>query len=387
MMTAAAVAPAEKVRVMIVDDSAVVRGLVTRWLGEQPGFEVVASCRTGRSALAELATAAPHVVVLDIEMPDMDGLTALPLMLKAKPDLAIVMASTLTRRNADVSLRCLALGAADFLAKPGAAIAQDDYRRDLVAKIKVLGEIARRRSTPRAADPRAAALHTIAQAASGRFLRPGPTPPGAAAPGIALKPFSSAPVRALAIGSSTGGPTALAAVLKAIGVEALSRVPVLITQHMPATFTAALAEHLGAVSGRPAREAAHGEPIERGVIYVAPGGKHFSVVPSGAALHASIDNGPPENFCKPSVEPMFRSASKAYGSSLLAVVLTGMGADGAAGVRTISAAGGSVMAQDEATSVVWGMPGAAAATGCCSAVLPLPQIGPKIVRLLSGDRA
>ncbi|MFD1704228.1 chemotaxis response regulator protein-glutamate methylesterase [Methylopila henanensis] len=371
---------AEPLRILIVDDSAVVRGVVAKWLGEEPGLVVAGTSRTGLAAVADVVRLRPHVAVLDVEMPDMDGVSALPLLLKAQPDLAVLMASSLTRRNADISLRCLALGAADFIAKPTAEVAQSDYRRDLVAKIRAVGEHALRRArmrTPGAGfEPRPAA--------------PAPAPAASsfapAAPAARFRPFSAAPVRAIAIGASTGGPQALAALLHAIG-PSIARVPVLVTQHMPAAFTPTLAEHLGAASGRPGREAAHGQPLEPGVIHVAPGGKHLTVALKGGAAFASIDDGPAENFCKPSVDPTFRTAAAAYGSGLLAVMLTGMGSDGAAGVRAVASAGGSVIAQDEATSVVWGMPGAAVATGCCAAVLPLPAIGSRIARLIAGERA
>lgn len=382
MMPAVQGAPSEVVRVMVVDDSAVIRGLVTRWLGAEPGFAVVASCRTGRAAVDDIVRFQPHVVTLDIEMPDMDGLTALPLLLKAKPDAAIVMASTLTRRNADVSLRCLALGAADFITKPTSDVAQADYRREFVAKVRALGDTVMRRARPAASGsgPRAA-FEILRSASAGRFAA---KPVAAAA--AALRPFARNSVRAIAIGASTGGPQALATVVNALR-PVIAQVPILVTQHMPATFTAALAEHLGIAGACPAREAAHGEPLLPGTIYVAPGGRHFTIVLNAGKPCASIGDWAPENFCKPSVDPMFRGAAAAYGAGLLAVMLTGMGADGAGGVRAVSAAGGSIIAQDEATSVVWGMPAAAAATGCCSAILPLPAIGPKIIRLIAGDRA
>lgn len=394
MPAASGAATAEAVRVMIVDDSVVVRGLVARWIGEEPGFEVVGTCRTGKAAVDEIARLRPHVVTLDIEMPDMDGLTALPLLLKAQPGVSIVMASTLTQRNADVTLKCLARGATDFVTKPTQDVAQAEYRRDLVAKVRALGEAAIRRQKAAFGPTRAALRPAFAAApgptaAASRRVAFAPAQPPAVAPSHgapALKPLSITPVRALAIGSSTGGPQALAAVLRAAG-PSLARIPVVITQHMPPTFTAALAEHLGAASGRPAREASDGEPIVPGTIYVAPGGKHFAVRVRAGGAHAVILDGPPENFCKPSVDPMFKGAAEAYGAGLLAVILTGMGSDGAGGVRAVAAAGGSILAQDEATSVVWGMPGAAAATGCCSAILSLPAIGPKIVRLIAGERA
>ncbi|WP_276329887.1 chemotaxis protein CheB, partial [Rhodobium orientis] len=224
--------------------------------------------------------------------------------------------------------------------------------------------------------------------------QPGARPHGAAAPapvggrsmaGIKLRSYSPQMPRVLTIGTSTGGPQALAVLFGQIG-RAIDRVPVLVTQHMPPTFTAILAEHMAKVAGRPAHEGQEGEVVKPGTIYVAPGGKHMTVEKSGADVVIRLNDGPPVNFCKPAVDPLFDSVAKAYGSATLALVLTGMGNDGENGTRTIARAGGSIIAQDEASSVVWGMPGAAAHTGECSEVLPLDQIGPKVTRILGGQR-
>ncbi len=203
---------------------------------------------------------------------------------------------------------------------------------------------------------------------------------------LARRSFSSQNPRVLLIGSSTGGPQALMNVVGEIG-PVIDRFPVLITQHMPPTFTTILAEHLARASNRPAREALDGEPVKAGHIYLAPGGRHMRVVRQGGEAVIALDDGPAVNFCKPAVDPLFMSAIDVWQGAVLAVVLTGMGADGMRGGKDIVAAGGSVIAQDEATSVVWGMPGAAANAGICSAVLPLHQIAPKLVRLFSGDRS
>jgi two-component system chemotaxis response regulator CheB len=200
-----------------------------------------------------------------------------------------------------------------------------------------------------------------------------------------LRPFSKIAPRALVIGSSTGGPQALMSLVSRIG-PVIEKFPVLITQHMPPTFTTILAEHLSRASKHPAHEAVDGEAIMPGNIYVAPGGRHMRLARGGANGAIALDDGPAINFCRPAVDPMFSSAIDIWQGAILAVVLTGMGSDGMRGGRDISAAGGSVIAQDEATSVVWGMPGAAANAGICSAVLPLDQIGPKIVGLFSGTR-
>jgi two-component system chemotaxis response regulator CheB len=201
-----------------------------------------------------------------------------------------------------------------------------------------------------------------------------------------LRPFSTTAPRVLLIGSSTGGPQALTALIGRLnGVS--DRAPVLITQHMPPTFTTILAEHLARASGRPAHEPVDGEPVLAGTIYVAPGGRHMRVAKRNGVAVVTLDDGPLVNFCKPAVDPLFVSAADVWGGSILALILTGMGSDGSRGAANIVGAGGSVIAQDEASSVVWGMPGAAAHAGVCSAVLPLDQIAPKVVRLFAGDRS
>jgi two-component system chemotaxis response regulator CheB len=200
-----------------------------------------------------------------------------------------------------------------------------------------------------------------------------------------LRPFSATPPRVLLVGSSTGGPQALMNLVANIG-PVIDQYPVLITQHMPPTFTTILAEHLARTSGRPAHEAIDGETIKAGQIYLAPGGRHMRVARSGSHPVIALDDGPQINFCKPAVDPLFSSALDVWQAGILAVVLTGMGSDGSQGGKAIAAAGGNVIAQDEATSVVWGMPGAVANAGVCAAILPLDQIAPKVVRIFSGVR-
>ncbi len=363
-------------RVMVVDDAVVVRGLVSRWLAEQPGLAVVASLRTGRQAVDQLERADPDVVVLDIDMPELDGISALPLLLEKKRDLVVIMASTLTRRNAEISLKALALGAADYVPKPDTnrgITTSTAFRRELIEKIVELG--GRRRRRRGEAWGRPAALP-----------RPGLRPVPAGAQPIALRPFSSIPPRVLLVGASTGGPQALRNLIPQLA-SVCDRVPVLITQHMPPTFTTIMAEHLARASGRPAHEPHDGEPIRPGTIYLAPGGRHMQVERRGRLPVVALDDGPLVNFCRPAVDPLFASAAQVWGGAVLALVLTGMGADGARGAATIAAAGGSVVAQDEASSVVWGMPGTVARAGLCSAVLPLDRIAPKLVDLFAGARA
>ena len=389
----------DPVRVMVVDDSVVVRGLIGRWIDEDPALAVVASHRNGKLAVDDVARSNPDVVVLDVEMPEMDGITALPLLLKAKPGLVVVMASTLTRRNAEISLKCLSLGAADYVPKPesnSGVTTSSDFRTEVIQKIKTLGQRALARagrhhgtSMP---SPSASSAATAASgqrtpfSVPGVAARPAPSPaarPAGAAP--TLRTYSSPAPKVLLIGSSTGGPQALTKLFAEIG-PAITNLPVLVTQHMPATFTAILAEHLTKASGRRAAEGVHGEPLMPGRIYVAPGGRHMVIGKQGADTCVLLNDLPPVNFCKPAVDPLFDSAVPIFGASILACVLTGMGHDGAAGSTRIANGGGSVIAQDEESSVVWGMPGAVAQAGAAAEILPLDQIGPKIVRLLGGRR-
>ena len=388
---AATVAAQNPIRVMVVDDAVVVRGLVSRWVEEEPRLKLVASLRTGREAVAQLERANPDVVVLDVEMPDMDGIQALPLLLEKKRDLIVIMASTLTRRNAEVSLKALSLGAADYIPKPETnrgVTTSATFRHELIDKILQLGARNKRPSAEaRARTPAPVTgtpprpLRARGADISGNLA----TLPVASPQPIKLRPFAPTLPRVLLIGSSTGGPQALTALVARLE-GLIERVPVLITQHMPPTFTTILAEHLARASRRHAYEPTDGEPIVAGTIYLAPGGRHMRVTRRNGAPAIAIDDGPLINFCKPAVDPLFSSAAQVWGGAVLAVILTGMGSDGTHGAADIVAAGGSVIAQDEATSVVWGMPGSATNAGVCSAVLPLDQIAPKLVRLFAGER-
>jgi two-component system, chemotaxis family, protein-glutamate methylesterase/glutaminase len=373
----------EPLRVMVVDDSVVIRGLISRWIESEPDMVVAASLRTGLDAVRQIERVDPDVVVLDIEMPELDGISALPLLLEKKRDLIVIMASTLTRRNAEISFKALSLGASDYIPKPESTrepAAAETFRHDLIQKIRHLGAKVRRAVPVSASPPLAPALE--------RSREPLPRPPlaQAAHPQLLRRPFSPQAPRVLLIGSSTGGPQALMALVSEIGAV-IDRFPVLITQHMPPTFTTILAEHLARASRRPAHEAVDAEIVRAGRIYLAPGGRHMRLARHGADAVIALDDGPAVNFCKPAVDPLFTSAIDVWQGGILAVVLTGMGSDGMRGGKEIVAAGGNVIAQDEASSVVWGMPGAAANAGICAAVLPLDQIAPKLVRLFSGDRS
>src|SRR5713101_3608964 len=373
----------EPLRVMVVDDSAVIRGLISRWVSSEPDMVVAASLRTGLDAVNQIDRVNPDVALLDIEMPELDGISALPLLLAKKRNLIIIMASTLTRRNAEISFKALSLGASDYIPKPESTrepAAAEIFRHDLIQKIRHLGAKVRRAAPASPFPP----LPPV----PGRPRDPSPRPAlvPVAQPPLIRRAFGTQAPRVLLIGSSTGGPQALLALVTDLGAV-IDRFPVLITQHMPPTFTTILAEHLARSSHRPAREAIDGEIVKAGQIYLAPGGRHMRVARHGTDVVIALDNGLPVNFCKPAVDPLFTSAIDVWQGGTLAVVLTGMGSDGMRGGKQIVAAGGSVIAQDEASSVVWGMPGAAANAGICAAVMPLDQIAPKLVRLFSGDRS
>ena len=381
------------IRVMVVDDAVVVRGLLTRWIEAEAGLQIVGSMRSGREAIEQLERANPDVVILDVDMPDTDGITALPRLLEKKRDLVVIMASTLTRRNAEISLRALALGAADYIPKPESTreiTTSASFRRELIDKIKALGGSRRKRGAAAAPVPAAPATARTFDRPEEAALRRVPSPPIAPAPqehgALKLRPLPMIPPRVLLIGASTGGPQALNRCLAQL-TSVIDQAPVLVVQHMPPTFTTILAEHLSRAVGRPAHEAIDGEEVRAGQIYIAPGGRHMRVVRRDGNPTIALDDGPLVNFCKPAVDPLFNSAAEIWGAKNLAIVLTGMGSDGTRGAAKLTAAGGTVIAQDEETSVVWGMPGSVANAGLCSAVLPLDQIAPKVVRLFGGGHA
>src|SRR3954471_14006647 len=274
----------EPLRVMVVDDSVVIRGLIGRWIEAEPDMVVAASLRTGLDAVNQVERVSPDVAVLDIEMPDLDGIAALPLLLAKKRDLVVIMASTLTRRNAEISFKALSLGASDYIPKPESTrepAAAEIFRHDLIQKIRHLGAKLRRPAQV-ASPPLAPALER------GVPHRPALAP--VAHPQLLRRAFSTHPPRVLLIGASTGGPQALMTLVGEIGAV-IDRFPVLITQHMPPTFTTILAEHLARASHRPAREGVDGEIVKPGRIYLAPGGRHMRVVPQGAHAAIALDDG------------------------------------------------------------------------------------------------
>ena len=344
-----------KARVMVCDDSSAIRGAIARILEADPGVHVVAKVANGQLAVDELKRTKTDVIVLDIEMPVMDGMAALPLLLRIDPGVRVIMASTLTTRGADIAMRAMRLGAADYVPKPSSigTTGDDRFQRELLEKVKGLARL-RQRAT-----------------------RSPPLP--------ALRPAPSQAPKLLAIGSSTGGPQALFTLVQGLGRTV--GVPVVLTQHMPATFTPILADHIGRLGGMACAEAKDGEMLIDNRIYLAPGDKHLIVEGRAGALRARLTTDPPENFCRPSVDPMLRSACTTIDGRVLIAMLTGMGHDGLAGTRRVVDSGGCAIAQDEATSVVWGMPGAIAQAGLCHAVLPLPAIAAKLRDMLKAPRA
>jgi len=345
-----------KIRVLIVDDSTVVRRLVSDALASDPALEVAGTAANGKIALDKLTQVNPDVVTLDIEMPEMDGLTTLPLLRKTHPKLPVIMFSTLTQKGAIDTLNALSLGASDYVTKPSnvgsvtAGIAA--VKNDLIPKIKALCPFAASLDAPHA-RPLPAFARTAPRAAGKMSL--------------------------LAIGVSTGGPNALTEVFKRL--PETFPVPIVIVQHMPPVFTKYLAERLDAVSPLHVYEAAGGEVLHAGGAWLAPGNFHLALARGAEGLVTRLHQAPPENSCRPAVDVLFRSVAELVGPESLAVVLTGMGQDGLRGSEAIRHAGGRVLAQDQASSVVWGMPGAVVNAGLADQILSLDRIPTELVRL------
>lgn len=360
-----------RIRVLVVDDAVVVRRLVTDVLSGDPDIEVVGIAANGRIALQKIAQLAPDLVTLDIEMPEMDGLTTITEIRKTWTRLPVIMFSTLTERGAQATMEALARGASDYVTKPAnvgsVTMAQQRVREELIPRIKSLCASVLPAAAP--VPPRAPATSLPGV--------PHVRPAGAAAPGLSTSASSGGPISIVAIGSSTGGPNALLELIPKL--PANFPVPIVITQHMPPMFTKFLADRLTAMSQMPVHEAADGSVMTPGTIWVAPGDFHLVLKTVGRQIVASITKDPPENSCRPAVDVMMRSVVACYGPRVLSVILTGMGQDGLRGSEAVHDAGGTVIAQDEATSVVWGMPGFVARSGIASAVLPLPLIAQAII--------
>jgi two-component system chemotaxis response regulator CheB len=346
--------PGERIRVLIVDDSVVIRRLVTHALEEDPAIEVVGSASNGLIALQRIAQQNPNVITLDIEMPEMDGLETLRHIRRDYPDTRVIMFSTMTERGAAVTLSALTLGADDYVTKASNEGSLDRsmarLREELIPKVKQF------------------------------FHLPATKPPFTLQKAAAFTPGKLCP-KVVVIGVSTGGPTALAKILPDLPES--FPLPVLVVQHMPPLFTRLLAERLQASCHLAVEEAAQGTPIVAGKIFIAPGDFHLKVFSGGNGVCALLDQAPPENSCRPSVDALFASIATIYGGAVIAVILTGMGQDGLRGAQILKAQGASIVAQDEASSVVWGMPGAVVNAGLADRVLPLDQVIPEVMRIAS----
>ena len=360
-----------KIRVLIVDDAVVLRRLLTDELAADPALEVVGAAANGKIALAKVSQVEPDVVILDIEMPELDGLATLRELRATHPHLPVIMFSALTERGAEATLDALALGATAYFPKPASTAGREAslqvLRDGLIPEIKAIcGRIRNSGSGARPAPP----LSVVTRVQTPDARRQSALPP--------------ARVDAVVIAASTGGPNALADVFNGFSTEL--PVPLAIVQHMPPVFTRLLAERLSARSPVPVAEGVTDAPLQPGRAWIAPGDHHMAI--TGSATHARlrIHQEPPENSCRPSADVLFRSAAQVFGPHLLAVVLTGMGQDGLRGCEAVVAAGGRVIAQDEATSVVWGMPGFVARASLAEKVLPLTQIAEEIVRRIGTGR-
>ncbi|MFC6839215.1 chemotaxis response regulator protein-glutamate methylesterase [Xanthomonas theicola] len=348
---------------LIVDDSAVVRQMLTEILSQAPGVEVVGAAADPILAREKIKRLNPDVITLDVEMPRMDGLAFLENLMRLRPT-PVVMISSLTERGADTTLQALALGAVDFISKPKLDVARglEEYADEIVGKVKAAA-----RAKVRALDRPAA-----------------PRPAGSAAPPSAASTLKFRTTdRLIAIGASAGGTEALRVVLEGMPADAPA---VVMTQHLPAGFSAAFADRLNRHSAMAVREASEGEAILPGHAYLPPGGKHLQVVRDGARWRCKIDDGPPVNRHKPAVDVLFQSVARNAGANAIGAVLTGMGDDGARGLLEMLQAGASTLVQDEASSVVWGMPGTAFRLGAAQEVLPLDRIAERLIALSSQAR-
>jgi two-component system chemotaxis response regulator CheB len=349
----------QPIRILVVDDAVVARRVISDILAAEDDFEVVGTAPDGNLALRKIARLHPDVVTLDIDMPNLDGMQTLSAIRSDYPDIRVIMVSNHTRRGAAITVEALFSGASDYVTKAARTSSAEEartyIREQLVPKVRAL----------------APAGGIAATAARAKAARP-----------ISRRRIPD--IEVVVIGSSTGGPNALTAILEALPTD--FPVPVLIVQHLPENFTTFLAKRLDSISALPVREATNRTPIEPGSVWIAPGNLHLETRSAGSGFQLVTNDGPLVNSCKPAADVLFRSVAKCYGPSVLAVVLTGMGQDGLDGCRDISAAGGQVIVQDRATSVVWGMPGQVAEAGLAESVLPISEIGAEIVRRVKASR-
>jgi two-component system, chemotaxis family, protein-glutamate methylesterase/glutaminase len=349
------------IRILVVDQSVVIRKLLSDTLSGDRALQVVATASDGRIALAKIPLLKPDLITLELEMPVMDGLETLAAVRRLYPALPVILFSALTEHGAAATLDALSLGASDYATKPSKtgspAVAIERIRAELIPKIKALCGIAP--------------------------VKPAPLP--RSHPALKVRVASNPRIEIVAIGSSTGGPNALAEVLPRIPND--FPVPIVVVQHMPPIFTRLLAERLASRSSIPVQEGSAGTILRPGHAWIAPGNFHMKVIGAGADRRLNLNQGPHENSCRPAVDVLFRSVAAAYGASVLGVVMTGMGSDGVLGAQDIHDAGGDVIVQDEASSVVWGMPGLVHASGLADAVYPLDHLATEITRRVLHSRA
>lgn len=359
-----------RIRVLVVEDSIVMRRAITTVLGKDSGLEVVGAAVNGRVGLELVAQLKPDLVTLDIEMPELDGLAVLREIRKVDRHIPVVMFSSLTQRGARATILALPLGATDYVGKPTNVSSLEEAWRclesELLPKVRLHGERALQRTAGTSST-------SLSGAPASTPARPSPAVPGSP------RPLARPPVTVVCIGVSTGGPNALAQILGAMTEP--PPVPILIVQHMPAAFTRLLAERLSGVAPFDVTEAEPGQLVAAGRAYVAAGGRHLLVRPDHGGVCLQLNDEPPENSCRPAVDVLLRSAAAVYGNGVLALILTGMGKDGVRGCEAVRAQGGAVFAQDEASSVVWGMPGAVVAANLVDAVWPLDQVAVELARV------
>lgn len=403
-------------KIMIVDDSSLIRGYLKRLLISDPQIEICGEAENGQVAINIATGCTPDVIILDIEMPVMDGLTALPILLKENKFSRVIMVSALNSKSASLSIEALSKGASDYIEKPSADTDKELFKEDLIAKIKALADAAKTmpdsefnflKQSGRIKIPEhilnlkpaetptktpALTLDTLAQLAKKAHKEPSLRTSHSPQTTPAIEPAKPIPPKIisehftpeiLAIGSSTGGPQALQEVFSTLGTS-LNHMPIFITQHMPPNFTTFLAKSIATNSGIKCIEPVDGQKVESGFAYVAPGDFHMLIKSVGVNKFIKLTKDPQENYCRPSVDPMLRSLVEAYGKDILTVILTGMGQDGLNGARLVHDKGGKVIIQDEASSVVWGMPGAIANAGFQDGTFPLNEIAAQIKKICKG---
>ena len=363
-----------RIRVLIVDDAVVIRKILIDELASDPAIEVVGTAANGKIALEKILQLNPDIVTLDVEMPEMDGLETLLHLRKSHPKLPVIMFSTLTERGATATLEALSRGASDYVTKPAnvgqVTNAKEAVRDDLIQKIKAL-------------VPDKGISSKAGTTAVPKLYIPKVSPVGAGAP--LIRPTAFAPISMVAIAVSTGGPNALAKVIPLLPADL--EVPVVMVQHMPPMFTKLLAERLDGQSKVRVFEGAEGMPVKKGEVYIAPGNYHMVINGDASRPVIGLNQAEPENSCRPAADVLFRSIVQNIKGNILAVVLTGMGQDGLLGCRMIKEHGGTIIAQDKESSVVWGMPGAVTEDGIANKVLPLESIAGEIIRIVRNSNS